>query len=232
MAVELLHPREGEVVEDEQEMLVPLQLHETIVEPRLNCRVRLADIDWIDMQSFYLGQLVLLVLADVDGHELDAEVHGAQVVGVVDDGLEDGKLLPHVLITDGYFECLSKRAKVAVPVAEAQLQVLPQADFSGADQENVDLIYFFEEGVDPFEVVLLPEDAGLLEEDDERGGRTSAQQQRAEWASSYTLMVWMSSVSFLKRRLVMMVKMLVFLVWMMDSFLTMMMAGLQDKYQR
>lgn len=65
-------------------MLVALQLHETVVEAGLDGGVGLADVDRVDVQSLNQGQLVLLVLAQVDRHELDAEVHRPQVVGIID----------------------------------------------------------------------------------------------------------------------------------------------------
>jgi hypothetical protein len=62
------------------------------------------------------------------------------------------------------------------------------------------------------EVLLLTENAGLLEKDDQRCRSAPTEKQRTGWIETYTLMVWMSSYSLLKRRLVITVKMLEFLV--------------------
>jgi hypothetical protein len=88
----------------------------------------------------------------------------------------------------------------------------------------MNFVYFVKQGGDVLEVLLFTEDTGFLEEDDERSGSTAAEKQGAEWRGTYTLIVWTSSCSFLKRRLVMIVKMLVLLVWMIFSLRTMMIA--------
>jgi hypothetical protein len=78
------------------------------------------------VESIDGGQRSALVLPEVYSHELDVVVHGPEVVGDVQHCLQCCKLLQQLALPHWHPQWFAQGAEVAVPLAEAQLQVLAQ----------------------------------------------------------------------------------------------------------
>ena len=104
--MKLIHPLEAEVVEQKQEVLVPLQLHETLIETRLNQLNGVLYVDRIDVHAIDGRQASRFILPYVHSHKLYAVVHSPQIVRNIQCLLQHSEFVSQVCLADWHFEGL------------------------------------------------------------------------------------------------------------------------------
>ena len=158
-------------------MLSSSALHEQLVEPGLGRLNGLLTADRMHLDPRNRWQLFTLVASHIDQNEFNAVLHAADIVGQRKEGLEGGEV--ELELREVQFYRLLQWAEVAVLFAEAEGEVLLETYLKRPNEEEVKLIYLFEQVAGPLERGPLLEDSVLPEENDERGRRGLAQQQGA-----------------------------------------------------
>jgi hypothetical protein len=166
---------EGEVVEQEQEVLPASALHEQLVELGLGDFEGVREGDGVHLDARDGGQPLGLAASHVHEDEVETVLHGADVVGEGEEGVEGGEV--ELQVGEVEFDGLLEGAEVAVLFAEAEGEVLPETDLHGSDEEEVEPVDLLEEVADAVEGVPLLEDAVLAEEEEERGGSGLAEEE-------------------------------------------------------